>query len=159
MLEKVLYMRLTTLALVLAIASSALAGSAIWVPTRVVALDYPRLAAMSRIDGQVQLLCFLSDGGEVERVKVLDGHPLLAVEAAANAKRWAFVAKSNGKMVDSHSAGHPPPMHLTLTYDFSFADGTIDSDPFVFESPGRVSVTGKVTDWTPSVSEVAGLSR
>jgi len=51
---------------------------------------YPQVARQMRISGNVSLEVTVSADGKVEKVKVVDGHPLLADSAINSVKSWGF---------------------------------------------------------------------
>jgi len=61
---------------------------------------YPEIARRARIEGRVRLQVLVSREGEVEDVKVISGHPLLAQAAADAVREWRYEpARVNDKVV------------------------------------------------------------
>ncbi len=52
--------------------------------------DYPPLAKMARIQGEVRLDALISKDGTIENLKVISGHPLLVASAMEAVKRWRY---------------------------------------------------------------------
>jgi protein TonB len=52
--------------------------------------DYPPLAKMARIQGQVRLEAIISKDGTIQDLKVLGGHPLLVKAALEAVQRWRY---------------------------------------------------------------------
>lgn len=111
-----------------------------------VALDYPRLAASARIQGDVVLKCMLNDDGQVKNTEVVSGHPVLAKDARENAAKWAF-SPTTGSRDESRV--------FALIYRFRlegvcFAPNCTSS--FSFDSPNQATVITQARHWTPSAS-------
>jgi len=52
--------------------------------------EYPPLARMARIQGQVRLEAVISKDGTIQDLKVLNGHPLLVKAALEAVQRWRY---------------------------------------------------------------------
>ena len=52
--------------------------------------SYPALAAAANVRGKVTVEVHITQGGAVDAVSKLEGHPLLRAEAEAAARRWRF---------------------------------------------------------------------
>jgi protein TonB len=52
--------------------------------------EYPSTAKMARIQGRVVLSAVISKDGNIEKVQVLSGHPLLAQAAVEAVKQWRY---------------------------------------------------------------------
>ena len=52
--------------------------------------EYPTLAKINYIQGQVRLLATVSRAGKVVEAHVISGHPFLAVAALIAVRRWVF---------------------------------------------------------------------
>lgn len=52
--------------------------------------EYPTLAKMNYIQGNVRLLATVNDSGDVAEAHVVRGHPFLAVAALRAVRRWLF---------------------------------------------------------------------
>jgi protein TonB len=51
---------------------------------------YPPLAQQARIEGAVVLTALIDKGGNVQRLNVVSGHPLLVPAAIAAVKQWRY---------------------------------------------------------------------
>jgi periplasmic protein TonB len=51
---------------------------------------YPQLAKSARISGKVRLMGIISKDGTIQRLELLEGHPLLASAALAAVKQWIY---------------------------------------------------------------------
>ena len=72
--------------------------------------EYPKGAQELGIQGVVLLQVTANEAGEVEKVEVVRGHPLLAEAAVAAVKQWRYAPTLlNGK---------PVPVAFTVTVDF-----------------------------------------
>jgi TonB family protein len=78
-----------------------------------VAPEYPPLAAVARITGDVTLDIALNENGTVASSRVVSGHPLLQAAAHENSLTWRFEA-SDGKKSGNEA--------FTLTYRFRLSD-------------------------------------
>jgi protein TonB len=58
--------------------------------TRRVQPEYPSTAKMARIQGRVVLSAVISKDGNIEKVQVLSGHPLLVQSAVEAVKQWRY---------------------------------------------------------------------
>src|SRR5690348_15699064 len=59
-------------------------------PTRIVGVQYPRLAHLAVVQGRVELEALLSTEGAVKEIKVISGHPLLNDAAKNSLEKWRF---------------------------------------------------------------------
>jgi hypothetical protein len=66
------------------------------VPTKVVSLEYPRLAAGLRITGTVVLQVRVDKAGMASQVHAISGPTLLVYAALDNIKLWRFLSGRNG---------------------------------------------------------------
>ncbi len=57
---------------------------------RPVTPDYPPVARMNYIQGPVRIQITVSEEGEVQDARVVEGHPLLAASALKAVRRWLF---------------------------------------------------------------------
>ena len=55
-----------------------------------VTADYPELAKQARVQGQVVLQARIDKEGNVEDIKLVSGHPMLAPAAIAAVKQWKY---------------------------------------------------------------------
>ncbi len=55
--------------------------------------DYPNVARLAQVSGDVHLMAKLKDDGRVETVDVLSGPPILASYARKNVLRWQFTCR------------------------------------------------------------------
>lgn len=62
-----------------------------WTPKRIVAVaEYPRIARLARVSGEVSVRCSLNADGSVFKAEVISGPSLLKEQAVQNALRWRF---------------------------------------------------------------------
>jgi TonB family protein len=61
---------------------------------------YPALAAKMRVEGTVRVEAVINDAGNVEDVKVISGHALLASAAVDAVKKWQY-EPGGGKSVQT----------------------------------------------------------
>ena len=52
--------------------------------------EYPTLARMARIEGDVEFEAVISKAGTIEELKVLKGHPLLVQAALDAVRQWRY---------------------------------------------------------------------
>ena len=52
--------------------------------------DYPELARLARIEGEVELEAVIGADGTVEELKVRRGHPLLVKAAIDAVRKWRY---------------------------------------------------------------------
>ena len=52
--------------------------------------EYPPLAKAARIEGVVKLAALIDENGEVERLRLISGHPLLVKATFDAVKQWRF---------------------------------------------------------------------
>jgi periplasmic protein TonB len=68
---------------------------------RKVAPQYPQLARVARVQGQVEFSAIMSKTGQVERLQLLRGHPLLVSAAREAILQWRYrPTLLNGQAVD-----------------------------------------------------------
>ncbi len=105
-------------------------------PAKIVGLDYPCLALLAHIEGDVVITCTVDVSGACSGPTLVRGHPLLAHKAINNMRQWRFEHGST-------DATNP----VRLTYSFR-----IPSTPqkkgasitrFTFEYPDHVVVEGQ----------------
>jgi TonB family protein len=113
---------------------------------RLVALDYPPIAAQARIQGEVVVRCTVNDDGDVQGTVVMSGHAVLSKVARENAAKWAFSPATASR---GESRG------FTLIYRFRlegvcFAPNCTSS--FYFEYPNRATVVTQARHWTPAAA-------
>ena len=61
---------------------------------------YPELARQMRIWGDIRLLVTILPSGEVERVTVVSGHPLLQNAAREAVQQWRYAAAAETTQAD-----------------------------------------------------------
>jgi len=76
-----------------------------------VAPEYPPLAEVARISGDVSLEVTLNTDGTVTSSKIVSGHPMLQAAARENLMSWKFAALGS-KSLEGES--------FTVTYQFRF---------------------------------------
>jgi TonB family protein len=115
------------------LASSSLAQAGRY-PIEVHSLEYPRLALLAGLEGEVEVRCHIDSEGVVRKAEAVSGPRPLADHATENAMLWRF-------------APHGPDHRLTLTtltYLFVI-DGVSEignpKSTFVFKHPDHVVVT------------------
>ncbi|HXH50556.1 MAG TPA: energy transducer TonB [Terriglobia bacterium] len=59
--------------------------------------DYPNVARLAQISGDVHLMASITSDGHVEAVNVVDRAPILAKYARRNLLSWAFTCQPNGR--------------------------------------------------------------
>jgi TonB family protein len=98
-----------------------------------VAPVFPPMARASRAKGEVVVEVKVNSHGEVEKSKVISGHPLLQKVSEVAAKKWKF-ATAEGQLNNAR-----------LVFSFGYADSKSDSEyTIVFMPPYKVEMT-----WTP----------
>jgi protein TonB len=74
---------------------------------------YPPLAKNARISGKVHLMGIIAKDGTIQKLEVLDGHPLLVLAALEAVKQWIYrPTHLNGEPVDVIT---PIEVNFTLT--------------------------------------------
>ena len=74
---------------------------------------YPQLAKNARISGKVHLMSIIAKDGTIQKLEVIDGHPLLIGAAMAAVKQWVYrPTLLNGEPVDVIA---PIEVNFTLT--------------------------------------------
>ena len=74
---------------------------------------YPQLAKNARISGKVHLLSIIAKDGSIQKLEVIDGHPLLLRAALEAVKQWIYrPTLLNGEPVDVVA---PIEVNFTLT--------------------------------------------
>ena len=122
---------------VIALAGMALSASGQDVPfaTKVVGMEYPRLAQLARMTGIAMLQVRIDSNGKVTRATGVFGWPLLIDKAKANIVLWTFSA---GK-----SAGGVARSEFDFAYDFELK-GEPDAPrlwpAFTYEYPNKVTI-------------------
>lgn len=71
-------------------------------PSRIVGLEYPRLANTGRVQGVVELAAFVHPDGHVREVRLLSGHPLLVPAARDALLKWRFVGCLSPSACEAH---------------------------------------------------------
>lgn len=125
--------------------------------TTKVAPIYPPLARQARIQGTVVLKVIITKSGEVGKVQLVSGHPMLAPSAIAAVQQWRYQPyTANGEAVDittilrvSFALGQTP--HASGTSSGVEADASRSQGP---AEPMRVRVSRGVME-TLSLSKVS----
>jgi TonB family protein len=110
--------------------------------------EYPPLAAVARITGDVTLDITLNEDGTVASSRVVSGHPLLRASAQENSMTWRFEAGDGKK---------PGSEEFTLTYRFRLGDAVgCDRRPsrVTIESYNLVSILGSPPIICDPVAEI-----
>ncbi len=127
-----------TAALLILIASPQSATSE-WTPKRIVGMDYPRIALLAQVEGEIEVNCELNPDGSVHSAKPFGQakpHPLLLKAVQENAGLWIFMRSSEGI---------PKTNTIVLKYSFKLQGGPSDHprSQFIFDYPNKVSVTSE----------------
>ena len=85
-----------------------------------VSAPYPSEAAQKGIQGQVVMMMYISETGDVENVDVISGEPILAEAAVPAAKKWKFKPYIKD--------GHPIKISTKVPFDFYFKDKLSESN-------------------------------
>ena len=73
-------------------------------PVRIVQPTYPALARQTHVEGRVPLDCFIGIDGQVKKIEVKKGHPLLIQAATDAVFRWKFKPiLLNGKAIEAET--------------------------------------------------------
>ena len=131
---------------ILLLAAMALSPSNHDVPfaTRVVSMEYPRLAALARITGAAVLRIGIDSTGKVVIANGLSGHPILVKAAEANMKLWRFSPE--------RSSGEKAVSEFDFTYVFRLTDGSGTSRPcsgLTYEYPDKVTIESEAIPLNP----------
>jgi TonB family protein len=97
---------------------------------------YPPLARQTRVAGLVVIQVSVTADGEVAKVEVLKGNPLLSAAAVQMVKQWMFTAQPG------------EPRSFELKCEFALAENTYSLRPFVLTVPEPLHLlllTGPVT--------------
>lgn len=62
--------------------------------------DYPNVARLAQVSGDVRLVAKLADGGWVETADVLSGPPILASYARKNILTWQFTCRAKEQKIE-----------------------------------------------------------
>ena len=119
--------------------SSQTAGPAVCVK-RVVAMEYPSLARMAFLQGNVELVAEISRDGKVEGIRVASGPEPLAVPAKETLSKWRFSGCGSGR----------DECELRIMFSFVLS-GTCSvasqcTTEFAADLPDRVQVKSKTYD-------------
>ena len=77
--------------------------------------NYPPLARQARIQGQVVLQAEISKAGDIQNLRLISGHPMLAPSAIEAVKQW--------KYKPYYLNGEPVEVETQITVNFSLAGG------------------------------------
>ena len=104
-------------------------------PTRVVPMDYPRLAHMARVQGTVELQAQVSTDGGVLSVTPKSGHNLLIPPAQASLREWRF----------TRCSGEPGACVVVVKFVFIIRGECPDKceSEFIVDGPYQVTVRAK----------------
>ncbi len=89
--------------------------------------EYPHIAVLARIEGEVKASFVLNRDGEVVSVETLSGHGLLRRATEENIRTWKFFIPA---------AARQPELKLTTTFRYHFSGRKI-----VINQTGRLTVT------------------
>ena len=103
---------------------------------RMIGLNYPRLANLALIQGQVELVAKVTVGGAVGAVRVISGHPLLVDGAKEALLGWQFSCPDPSK-----------PCEVQVTFVFQLLNDECESwccpSELQVDLPRRVTVRAK----------------
>ena len=127
--------RLTLAIVALGLTAPSYAENAVWIPARVVSVDYPLLGLQSRTHGTVEVGCDVTADDSVSKAKLLEGSSLLGQAVIDRIGEWRFKSVSE----------EPPrsPSKVTLTFDFILeGDGVVEhpKSKFIYEYPDRAII-------------------
>jgi periplasmic protein TonB len=77
--------------------------------------NYPPLARQARIQGSVLLQAEISKNGDIQNLRLISGHPMLAPAAIEAVKQW--------KYKPYYLNGEPVEVETQITVNFSLAGG------------------------------------
>jgi TonB family protein len=96
-------------------------------PIKIVKAIYPLQADKDKLQGEVMVKFTVSESGDVEKVEVISGNPILAGAAADAARKWKFKPViRNGKAVKATTK---------VPFDFAYSDRVTDIRPKEARSP------------------------
>src|SRR5687767_9796908 len=107
-----------------------------WTVKRIVGLEYPKAALVKRLQGSVEINCYIGRDGSVF-AEPRSGDPELASAAARNAMRWRFQRITSGENT----------YRLTYHFRIQIVPKRADSPRFRFVMPDQIFVTA---DLAPS---------
>ena len=105
-------------------------------PLRVVGLEYPRLANLAHVQGNVELKAIITGKGDVSSIQVLSGHELLARAARETAVKWKYTSCTGTR-----------PCEATLMFSFELTGPCDHSEcgtEFQVDLPNQVSVKARL---------------
>lgn len=106
-------------------------------PTRIVGVQYPRLAHLAVVQGRVELEALLSTEGVVKEITVISGHPLLNDAAKNSLEKWRFAGCTSGASCTAK-----------VTFVFVLEKGICDIDQcpndLQIDLPGTVTIRSKL---------------
>jgi TonB family protein len=94
--------------------------------------EYPALARQARISGVVYLSVTVAPDGQLKRMQVVSGHPILVPAAMESVRKWTFP---------------PIPSEMTWTFDIAFKlppDASQAMDSARPAVPARIKVGGNI---------------
>lgn len=103
-------------------------------PIKIKKADYPIKAANEGLQGQVWVKAFITEAGDVERVEVISGDPILAEAAVKAAKEWKFKPFIRG--------GKPIKIATKIPFDFAFRNEVKDTPAPADPSPDQANNAG-----------------
>ncbi len=111
---------------------------AMWVPARVVNIEYPLLALQSRTQGAVSIECVIAADGSVSTAKVVSGSPLLGGAVLSRIGEWRF------RLASGASAAQPPST-VTMTVNFVLEKPVMvqPKTKFIYDYPNDVTVVSQ----------------
>lgn len=90
-------------------------------PIKTQKADYPPKAERERLQGEVRVKVVISQAGDVEKVEVLNGDPILAEAAVDAVKKWKFKPFIRG--------GKAVKVSTEIPFNFAFTDKGKDPAP------------------------------
>lgn len=114
-------------------AFGAIGGLPPWAVQRVVGLEYPRHALVTRLQGTVELLCVMGNDGKVIRVDRISGNEELAAAGIRNARNWKF------RRIESGEGGYK----LVYHFQIRIVTALTRTPRFRFVMPGDVFITAE----------------
>ena len=104
---------------------------------RIVSIEYPRIARLASVQGNVELMASIAQDGAVQGIRNVSGSAFLVQAAKDGLSKWLFTGCSSGSVCE-----------IKIVFSFVILEGPCEYSPssqFEADSPEHVTIRSKPT--------------
>jgi hypothetical protein len=102
---------------------------------RIVSVEYPRVARLAYVQGNVELIASISQDGSVLGIRSVSGSPFLVPATRNGLSKWLFTGCSTGSVCE-----------IKIVFSFAILEGACEYSPssqFEADLPDHVTIKSK----------------